>query len=72
MDEARRVLARLERINGLKEAGAEPKTLLAEMRALLVEGEAWACAEGEAAGGGAAALERLSSALGQASPPRAA
>jgi hypothetical protein len=45
MDEARRVLARLERIETLQREHALPADLLAELRALLHEAEAWARAE---------------------------
>jgi hypothetical protein len=45
MDEARRVLARLERIESLDRKGARPAELLEEVRALLVEAEAWTRAE---------------------------
>jgi hypothetical protein len=45
MDEARRVLARLERIESLDRERARPADLLAELRALLAEVEAWARAE---------------------------
>jgi len=45
MDEARRVLARLERIEALQRERALPADLLAELRALLHEAEAWARAE---------------------------
>jgi hypothetical protein len=52
MDEAARVLARLTRIEELRVTGAlgsdfEPQ-LLAELRALVPEAEAWARAEGDA------------------------
>jgi hypothetical protein len=52
MDEAARVLARLTRIEQLRVTGAlgsdfEPQ-LLAELRALVPEAEAWARAEGDA------------------------
>jgi hypothetical protein len=50
MDEAARVtesvLARLERIEELR-AGGPPGALLAELRALVPEAEAWARAEGD-------------------------
>lgn len=46
MDEAVRVLERLERIEALDREGAEPAELLAEVRALLLEAEAWARREG--------------------------
>jgi hypothetical protein len=42
MDEARRLLARLERIEALDREQALPGALLAELRALLSEAEAWA------------------------------
>jgi hypothetical protein len=45
MEEARRVLARLERIESLDRVCARPGDLLAELRALLVEAEAWTRAE---------------------------
>ena len=45
MDEARRVLARLERIEALDRRHALPGDLLAELQALLTEAEAWARAE---------------------------
>jgi hypothetical protein len=45
MDEARRVLARLERIDRLREGGGSRLAVLAELRRLLEEGEAWLAAE---------------------------
>jgi hypothetical protein len=45
MEEARRVLARLERIEALDRGRAQPGELLRELRALLAEAEAWARAE---------------------------
>jgi hypothetical protein len=45
MEEARRVLARLERIEALDREHAVPAVLLGELRALLAEAEAWARAE---------------------------
>lgn len=47
MDEAARVLARLERIDELRSSGGGTD-LLAELRALVPEAEAWARAEGDA------------------------
>ena len=41
MDEARAVLARLERIERLEEAGAPGRDLLQEVRSLLHEAEVW-------------------------------
>lgn len=42
MDEARRVLARLERIESLDRERVAPALLLSELRSLLTEAEAWA------------------------------
>ena len=45
MEEARRVLARLERIEAMQRGHALPADLLGELRALLHEAEAWARSE---------------------------
>ena len=45
MDEARTVLARLDRIDDLQARGAPPGALLAEARVLLAEAEEWLEAE---------------------------
>lgn len=45
MDEARRVIRRLERIETLQGAHAPAADLLAEVRQLLREGEAWLAVE---------------------------
>ena len=45
MDEARRVLDRLERIDRLREEGGARPEVLGEVRKLLAEGEAWIAAE---------------------------
>ena len=45
MDEARAVIARLERIGTLDRAGASPQALLAELHALVREAEVWARCE---------------------------
>jgi hypothetical protein len=58
METARHVLERLRRIELLEAEGAHPAHLLAEVRALLVEAEAWVRAEGAGTGRAAAALER--------------
>jgi hypothetical protein len=50
MDEARRVIDRLARIDELKRADAPASVLLAEVRSLLAEGERWL--EAERAGDG--------------------
>jgi hypothetical protein len=46
MDEATEVLERLARIEALEAAGASPAQLLAELRELVGEAEAWARREG--------------------------
>jgi hypothetical protein len=61
MDEALAVIERLERIETLDAAGAPPGTLLAELRALLGEAEAWSRLEG--GDRSANAVERLRTAL---------
>jgi hypothetical protein len=45
VDEARRVLDRLTRIDRLRQAHASPAVILREVQALLEEGEAWRDAE---------------------------
>ena len=62
MEEARRVLERLTRIEALDRGSAAPGELLGELRALLHEAEAWARAEGGDADA-EDAIERLRSAL---------
>ncbi|TMM33828.1 MAG: hypothetical protein E6F93_04990 [Actinobacteria bacterium] len=58
MDEARAVMHRLERIEALEREGVGPKQLLAEVRELLREGEAWLDTEREGTDPAADALER--------------
>ena len=59
MDEARRVLERLERIERLRDGGASGSVLLGEVRALLSEGERWLASERpDGLDGARAALER--------------
>ena len=60
MEEARRVLERLERIESMQRADARPAELLEELRALLDEAEEWARAEGGDAGEAASARLRSS------------
>jgi hypothetical protein len=67
MDEARRVLERLERIEALDRADASPAELLAELRGLLEDGDAWARVEGGDAAGDA--LTRLREALARDAVP---
>jgi hypothetical protein len=63
MDEARRLMARLERIEELRANAAAPAALLDELRGLLRDGEAWALAEGVSAARARRALEGLDAAL---------
>jgi hypothetical protein len=70
MDEARRVLERLERIEALRGEAAPPRELLEELRGLLRDGHAWLAAEG--AGGAEradSALDALGNALARAGGP---
>ena len=64
MDEARRVIERLDRIETLKDAGVPTEELLAEVRALLRDGEAWLAAEPGAGARARAALDRCGERLG--------
>jgi hypothetical protein len=57
MEEARAVLARLERIDALERAQADPAIVLAELRELVHEAERWARRERDP--GAVAAAERL-------------
>jgi hypothetical protein len=77
VDEARTVIGRLERIEALQSSRAPAAVLLAEVRELLREGEAWLAAErrgsraepagdgtsGEETEGARAALERCRATL---------
>ena len=47
MDEAHALIRRLDRIDVLEREGAHPATLLAELRELVREAEAWARIEGD-------------------------
>jgi hypothetical protein len=58
MDEARKVIERLDRIEALRRGEAPPAILLAELRGLLHDGEAWLAAEGRATEDAEAALDR--------------
>jgi hypothetical protein len=58
MDEARAVLERLRRIDALEREGAPPRAVLAEVRELLREGEAWLEREPDVGEPVADALER--------------
>jgi hypothetical protein len=65
MDEARAVLRRLSRIEALEREGAPPRSLLAEVQALLGEAEAWAAVERGGVELAEAALERCRDALAE-------
>jgi hypothetical protein len=69
MDEAERVLSRLERIKELNDCDAPTGVLLDELRELVAEAEEWARAEGDTRARSAAAAlgERLSQA-GEVAP----
>lgn len=64
MDEARAVLARLDRIETLEREGAPPGVLLEELRGLVQEAEAWVRVEGGERA--RKAVERCASSLGAA------
>ena len=63
MDEARAVLARLERIEALEQTGGPAGVLLEEVRGLLVDAEAWVRAEPAGTDLAQSALERCREAL---------
>jgi len=63
MDEARAVLARLERIEALESAGAPARVVLDEVRGLLVDAEAWVRTERHGTDLAETALERCRQAL---------
>jgi hypothetical protein len=62
MDEARAVLARLDRIETLEREGAPPGALLDELRGLVQAAEIWVRVEGDERA--RAAVERCDEALG--------
>jgi hypothetical protein len=66
MDEAGAVLERLGRIEALERTGAEVPELLAELRHLVREAEAWSALEGDART--ELAVDRCRTALGGESP----
>jgi hypothetical protein len=69
MDEARRVLDRLDRIEGLRRRQAAPRLLLEEVRALLVEAEEWTRTD-PAAARAEQALDRVREAVGGGVTPK--
>jgi hypothetical protein len=66
MDEARRVLRRLRRIEALEREHAPARSLLAEVHALLEEAEEWVAAEARGTEEAEKALERCGDALATA------
>ncbi|HEX3454536.1 MAG TPA: hypothetical protein VHS03_07915 [Gaiellaceae bacterium] len=68
MDEARAVIARLERIEQLEQRGAAAGEVLAEVRGLLSDAEAWVRSEASGTDLAEAALERCRDALQEAEP----
>jgi hypothetical protein len=65
MDEAARVLERLDRIDALRAEGAAAPVLLGEVRGLLSDAESWIRAEGRGTEGAERALDRCRAALGE-------
>jgi hypothetical protein len=65
MDEARKVLQRLGRIEALEREGAPARSLLAEVHALLEEAEGWVACERGGAEAAEVALERCRAALAE-------
>jgi hypothetical protein len=66
MDEARRVIDRLERIDRLRGDGAAAAVLLGEVRALLADGERWLATErAEGLDEARTALDRCRQGLGE-------
>ena len=63
MDEARKVIERLARIESLERGGCPADVMLDEVRALLHEAEAWVRAEPGSTSAASGALERCRSAL---------
>ena len=67
MEEARRVLERLDRIEALNLGGAPTATVLDELRELVSDAESWLAAEGPGVEAAAHAVARCRTAL-DASP----
>ena len=67
MDEARAVIRRLDRIDALEREGAAAPTLLAELRELVHEAEAWARLEADVRA--IRAVERVEEAMANAIVP---
>ena len=69
MEEARAVLRRVARVERLERSGVPAAELLHEVRALLVEVDAWVRCEGPESEGARAALERCLEALDRRTAP---
>jgi hypothetical protein len=69
MEEARRVLERLDRVEALHVSGAPAARVLDELRALVTEAEDWLAAEGPGTEGAMDALDRCRNALDARSAP---
>jgi len=69
MDKARAVLRRLERIEALEREGAPPRSLLAEVHALLGEAEDWVACERGGVEEAELALERCRDAVAVSAVP---
>jgi hypothetical protein len=69
MEEADKVVARLRRIDALERERAHPALLLAELRELVREAEAWTRAERGGTERAEAALERCREALDRGRAP---
>ena len=65
VDEARLVLRRLERIEALERRGSPAEAVLAELRALVAEAEAWVRVEPGPTDGAEDAIERLRTAVSE-------
>jgi hypothetical protein len=69
MEQEQIVLCRLDRIDALERAGAPASVVLDEVRALLLEAEAWARREGPDGERALAATDRCRAALDQGRVP---
>jgi hypothetical protein len=70
VDEARQVLRRLDRIERLEREHASAAAVLAEVRALLLEAEAWVRTEGNSHAAAEAAVWQLRLALEERQSPQ--
>jgi hypothetical protein len=69
MEEARRVLERLDRVEALHRGGAPAAIVLDELRALVTEAEDWLAAEGPGSDVAEQALDRCRAALATRTEP---